>query len=77
VVGSAANVAYNGVLLAEEQDVVVVSLKCGSRSNWQTCALTTRYSYRLGVLGFPGVAIPEKNVGLLDQRLAIEWLRDK
>jgi hypothetical protein len=35
------------------------------------------FSYRIGVLGFPGVAIPEKNLGLLDQRAAVEWLRDK
>lgn len=39
--------------------------------------LITIYSYRLGVLGFPGVAIPEKNLGLLDQRAAVEWIRDK
>jgi carboxylesterase type B len=34
-------------------------------------------SYRLGILGFPGVALPDKNLGLLDQRKAVEWLRDK
>jgi cholinesterase len=34
-------------------------------------------SYRLHTFGFPGVALPEKNLGLLDQRAALEWLRDK
>jgi hypothetical protein len=34
-------------------------------------------SYRLHVLGFPGVGLPEKNLGLLDNRKAVEWLRDK
>jgi cholinesterase len=33
-------------------------------------------SYRLHALGFPGVGLPEKNLGLLDQRLAVEWLKD-
>jgi cholinesterase len=59
VVGSAANVAYNGALLADEHDVVVVGI-----------------NYRLSVLGFPGVTAPEKNPALLDQRAAVEWLRD-
>ncbi|KAF2401659.1 alpha/beta-hydrolase [Trichodelitschia bisporula] len=59
VVGSAANQAYNGARLADEHDVVVVSV-----------------NYRLGVLGFPGVGLPDTNLGLLDQRVAVEWLRD-
>jgi cholinesterase len=34
-------------------------------------------SYRLNIFGFPGnPSIPNLNLGLLDQRLAIEWLRD-
>ncbi|KAF1984985.1 alpha/beta-hydrolase [Aulographum hederae CBS 113979] len=33
-------------------------------------------NYRLSALGFPGVGLPDKNLGLLDMRLAIEWLRD-
>ncbi|KAF2669097.1 alpha/beta-hydrolase [Microthyrium microscopicum] len=59
VVGSANNSPYVGAQLADEQDVILVSI-----------------NYRLGVLGFPGVALPEKNPGLLDQRKAIEWIRD-
>jgi len=50
VVGSASNKAYNGALLADHHDIVVVGV-----------------NYRLGVLGFPGVSLPEKNLGLLDQ----------
>jgi cholinesterase len=60
VVGSAANEAYDGSWIAEEQDVIVASM-----------------NYRLHVLGFPGVDLPDKNLGLLDQRAALEWLRDK
>lgn len=34
-------------------------------------------SYRLNIFGFPNSpAIKTKNIGLLDQRLAIEWCRD-
>jgi cholinesterase len=34
-------------------------------------------SYRLNVFGFPGnPSIPNLNLGLLDQRTAIEWVRD-
>ncbi|KAF2674497.1 alpha/beta-hydrolase [Microthyrium microscopicum] len=59
VYGSNENPAYNGALMAEENDVVSVAI-----------------NYRLHVLGFPGVGIPEKNPALLDQRLALEWVRD-
>ncbi|KAF4333754.1 chlorogenic acid esterase precursor [Fusarium beomiforme] len=36
-------------------------------------------NYRLGVFGFPnaaGLDLREQNLGLLDQRLAVEWVRD-
>lgn len=36
-------------------------------------------SYRLGIFGFPnaaGLPLTEQNLGLLDQRLGIEWVRD-
>lgn len=42
-------------------------------------ARTDLFSYRLGVFGFPGVPGVdgiEQNPGLLDQRAAIEWVRD-
>ncbi|KAJ4365286.1 hypothetical protein N0V83_008905 [Neocucurbitaria cava] len=35
--------------------------------------------YRLGILGFPnaaGIKLTEQNLGLLDQRLGVEWVRD-
>src|SRR5436190_14586297 len=39
--------------------------------------LLTKPSYRLNVFGFPGnPSIPNLNLGLLDQRMAIEWVRD-
>lgn len=33
-------------------------------------------SYRLSILGFPGNPAGTKNLGLLDQRLAVEWVQD-
>lgn len=33
-------------------------------------------SYRLSIFGFPGNPVGQPNLGLLDQRLAIEWVRD-
>ncbi|KAF2765364.1 alpha/beta-hydrolase [Teratosphaeria nubilosa] len=34
------------------------------------------FNYRLNIFGFPGAYDMVKNVGLLDQRLAVEWVRD-
>ncbi|KAI6796835.1 cholinesterase [Hortaea werneckii] len=34
------------------------------------------FNYRLNIFGFPGAPDLTQNVGLLDQRLAIEWVRD-
>ena len=51
---------YDGSLLAREQQVVVVSL-----------------NYRLGALGWlTGVPGVQPNCGLLDQVLALQWVRD-
>jgi carboxylesterase type B len=33
-------------------------------------------SYRLSILGFPGNPIAQNNVAFLDQRLAMEWVRE-
>ena len=33
-------------------------------------------NYRLGIFGFPGAPGEAQNLGLRDQRLAVEWLRD-
>ncbi|KAK2792404.1 hypothetical protein FQN52_003339 [Onygenales sp. PD_12] len=58
--GSTRTKIYNGARLAEENDVIVVTL-----------------NYRLGIFGFPGVTVtPSRNPGILDQRLALEWVRD-
>lgn len=34
------------------------------------------HSYRVNIFGFPGAPSGYSNVGLLDQRLAVEWVRD-
>jgi cholinesterase len=38
----------------------------------------TNLSYRVNVFGFPGLPVDgvAQNAGLLDQRLAVEWIRD-
>ncbi|KAE9367175.1 alpha/beta-hydrolase [Stipitochalara longipes BDJ] len=51
---------YNGQIFASEQDVIVLTLR----------------SYRLGIFGFPtNPTVPQKNLGLLDQRMAVEWIQ--
>ncbi|KAN0100012.1 cholinesterase [Hyaloscypha variabilis] len=57
--GSSAIRGYNGANIAEQEDVVVVSL-----------------NYRLSIFGFPGGPGITQNLGLLDQRLAVAWVRD-
>lgn len=39
-------------------------------------AYTDQPSYRLNIFGFPGAPNASNNLGLLDQRLAVEWVRD-
>ncbi|KAI9708565.1 MAG: hypothetical protein M1828_002702 [Chrysothrix sp. TS-e1954] len=34
------------------------------------------FNYRLNIFGFPGAPGETQNVGLLDQRMALEWVRD-
>lgn len=51
---------YNGARLVEEEDVVVVS-----------------FNYRVNLFGFPNApGLTDRNLGFLDQRLAVEWVRD-
>lgn len=50
---------YNGQALAEQEDIIVVSI-----------------NYRLNIFGFPGSSNATQNLGLLDQRLALEWVRE-
>ncbi|KAF1809651.1 alpha/beta-hydrolase [Eremomyces bilateralis CBS 781.70] len=58
--GASNNPSYNGQTFAEKSDVVVVS-----------------FNYRLNLFGFPSApGIPELNLGILDQRAAVEWVRD-
>ncbi|TAQ88146.1 hypothetical protein B7494_g3552 [Chlorociboria aeruginascens] len=58
--GSTQIALYDGQHLAAEQDVIVVTL-----------------NYRVDILGFPGdPASTNRNPGFLDQRMAVEWVRD-
>jgi cholinesterase len=57
--GSSSEALFDGQYIAEEQDVILVSI-----------------NYRLNIFGFPGNPASEFNLGILDQRMAIEWVRD-
>ncbi|GKT78200.1 carboxylesterase [Colletotrichum tofieldiae] len=57
--GGAFTTANNGQFIADQTDVVLVSL-----------------NYRLNVFGFPGNPNSAPNLGLLDVRLAVQWIRD-
>lgn len=75
--GSSGMSGSSGKRIAAEQDVVVVSFK-------YVLLLTTpprlrlicHCSYRTNIFGFPRNPAGTQNVGLLDQRLALEWIRD-
>ncbi|OBT80099.1 hypothetical protein VF21_01075 [Pseudogymnoascus sp. 05NY08] len=43
--------------------------------NEQDIILVT-FNYRMNIFGFPGSYLNTRNIGLLDQRLAVEWVRD-
>lgn len=47
-----------------------------TRSKSSSDTRLTALSYRLDIFGFPGAPGIQQNAGLLDQRLALEWLRD-
>ncbi|KAF2499004.1 alpha/beta-hydrolase [Lophium mytilinum] len=57
-IGSSAIPLYNGQFIADQEDVVVVTI-----------------NYRVNIWGFPSSPTLPQNVGLLDQRLALEWIR--
>ncbi|KAK6858393.1 hypothetical protein PG995_006092 [Apiospora arundinis] len=57
---------FSGQYLADSEDVVVVTVKL---------ALSSPF-YRLGIFGFSGGPGMTQNVALLDQRSAVEWVRD-
>ncbi|KAM7291765.1 cholinesterase 1 [Ixodes scapularis] len=59
--GSSYQSWYNGSLLATMHDVVVVTI-----------------NYRIGIFGFLNAGAPEApgNMGLLDQNLALKWVRE-
>jgi cholinesterase len=77
--GNSANPIYNGEFIADNEDVVVVSLKYDQPRRITSMPLLIFGSYRLGIFGFPGITGIdglEQNAGLLDQRTAVEWVRD-
>ncbi|KAL2686746.1 hypothetical protein Neosp_004287 [[Neocosmospora] mangrovei] len=57
--GSSRAPDYNGEYIADQTDVVLISI-----------------NYRLGLFGFPGNPATASNLGLLDMRLAMRWIRD-
>ncbi|PWY66019.1 alpha/beta-hydrolase [Aspergillus heteromorphus CBS 117.55] len=58
--GTTNTLFYDGAGFASDQDIIVV-----------TC------NYRMTVFSFPGIPGPStSNFGLLDQRAAVEWMRD-
>lgn len=66
---------YNGQYLVDAEDVIVVTIKYVAES-FSSRQKTKARSYRLNVFGFPGAPGIQQNAGLLDQRIALEWLRD-
>ena len=58
--GSSNTPFYHGEFTADAQDVVVVT-----------------FNFRMNIFGFPGAPeLEDKNIALLDQRLAVSWVRD-
>ncbi|RDL30432.1 Carboxylic ester hydrolase [Venustampulla echinocandica] len=56
-IGSSSNPIYDGQYIADQEDVIVVTI-----------------NYRINIFGFPSAPGYPTNLGLLDQRLAIEWV---
>jgi carboxylesterase type B len=72
---------YNPTNFIEEtKDIIVVTSKSVQIYHaYARCILMVTYSYRLGLFGFPNSpALPNdgQNLGIRDQRLAIEWVHD-
>ncbi|QSZ34389.1 hypothetical protein DSL72_005981 [Monilinia vaccinii-corymbosi] len=58
--GNTANPVYDGSTLVNDEDVIMVSI-----------------NYRVNIFGFSGDSTgPTSNYGMLDQRLAIEWVHE-
>jgi cholinesterase len=76
--GSTQIAFYDGQHLAAQQDVIVVTLKYTILlQSKQNKAHNSGPSYRVGILGFHGdPASTNHNPGFLDQRMAVEWVRD-
>ena len=74
VAGSSNSRTYDGSKFVDQENIIVVSFKyVGKHQAIHFCTINN-YSYRLNILGFPG-APGTRNLGLLDQRLAVEWVQ--
>ncbi|KIX06448.1 uncharacterized protein Z518_04424 [Rhinocladiella mackenziei CBS 650.93] len=58
--GDASVAVYNPEILVQQNPSVMV----------------VTFNYRLGIFGFPNSKARRGNLGLLDQRMAVEWVRD-
>jgi cholinesterase len=74
--GNANGPFMDGARYANDEDVVLVSIQYVPM--WFLGGNKTDInSYRLNILGFPNApGLADQNLGLLDQRLAVEWVRD-
>lgn len=70
--------AYSGQFWSETEDVVFVNFKyvlfISLLYAKKTLPKLKFHSYRLNIFGFPGAPGVTQNLGLLDQRLALEWV---
>ena len=74
--GSANGVIYNGQYFADNEDVVVVTVKSVYEQLTLNPELICGLSYRVNIFGFPGLPGMDQNLGLLDQRMAVEWTKN-
>ncbi|KAH8702209.1 Alpha/Beta hydrolase protein [Talaromyces proteolyticus] len=58
----------------EVKKAVLVWIYGGEFSSGKDVVLVS-FNYRLNIFGFPGIPDSTQNLGLLDQRLAIEWVQ--
>lgn len=70
---------YNGrsLCFAVLMDILLTEIESGGRLAQDEDVVVVSMNYRVGFWGFPHApGIEDQNLGLLDQRLAVEWVRD-